>query len=872
MEEFLYKVSVIVPVYNVERYLEACLDSLVMQNIDKDDIEVLLIDDGSDDSSLNICQLYSKMFPFFKVIHKENGGVASARNLGIKCASGKYLMYLDSDDMLTPDTISKVTTFFDDVYDDVDLVTYKIVPYKNGKAQAMHYRYQYLEKSGIYDLEESPYIVQTTMNIVVKNLKNIYFDTSLEQGEDQKYITENLLAKLKIGFCEDGEYKYMKRDESAVSMQAYSLYLYEQRMKLFEDLFERYDEVPKYVQSMLLANYSWEITSDCVIPYHYKGKKFEEAIAKIKNLISKVEIDTILQFPKIDNFHKYYLISMKNDISPTILADEKKISLQVGTKELYKTEKIEIVINKIRVENHKLYLLGFIKSPLFNFMDGMPGLYAVENGKRRNITVFRSINSCYKTKMETNCFWGFSYECDVKKILHFFFQVDLDGFTYETYYYLMPVSVFNKGIGVNSYVRDNTLITMEGNVFSLRQLNENEIYNIEAGRKFPDNVNIAVYLLRNKSIHYPNRGNVWLYCDSGAVKKDNAYYQFVNDFSKNDGKERWYIYDRDLADIIDLFTEEQRKYLLPYGSEQHRMLYLCAEYILCSFSDIRPRFPFKGDAEFSYYRDLFKAQTIYLQHGVLHADLRFTQSAERCKVDKIVISSYFEKANYMDNYHYREEDLIPVGMERYDYIDKSRNAKNRILFAPSWRSYLLGRGADAKWSGNTARIVESDYYKKFMDFLNSDELYKILKENDLYLDAKLHQNMISTMGLFGVAKDRISLVEEVRVEDYKLFITDISSFVFDYAYLQRAIFYFMPDMVQFESGMNHYRKLDFPFESAFGRLVETPEEAVREIERIIKNNFVPDAEYAERMAEFYLPMENCCENLYEYLIDSNRGK
>lgn len=97
-------VSVIVPVYKVEQYLERCLDSLIAQ--DFLNVEFLLIDDGSPDSCGSICESYAKTDPRFRVFHKENGGLSSARNYGIERARGDYLMFLDSDDWVRSDFCS----------------------------------------------------------------------------------------------------------------------------------------------------------------------------------------------------------------------------------------------------------------------------------------------------------------------------------------------------------------------------------------------------------------------------------------------------------------------------------------------------------------------------------------------------------------------------------------------------------------------------------------------------------------------------------------------------------------------------------------------------------------------------------------------
>ncbi len=99
-------ISVIIPVYNAEKYLRSCIDSVLAQTYK--DFELLLIDDGSKDSSGVICDEYAAQDARVRVFHKENGGVSSARNLGLDNAQGKYLMFLDSDDFWLQDDVLEV--------------------------------------------------------------------------------------------------------------------------------------------------------------------------------------------------------------------------------------------------------------------------------------------------------------------------------------------------------------------------------------------------------------------------------------------------------------------------------------------------------------------------------------------------------------------------------------------------------------------------------------------------------------------------------------------------------------------------------------------------------------------------------------------
>ena len=93
-------ISVIIPVYKVEDYLEICIKSVIKQTVT--DLEIILVDDGSPDQCPKICDLWAHKDSRIKVIHKENGGLSDARNAGLNVAQGKYISFVDSDDWIAP--------------------------------------------------------------------------------------------------------------------------------------------------------------------------------------------------------------------------------------------------------------------------------------------------------------------------------------------------------------------------------------------------------------------------------------------------------------------------------------------------------------------------------------------------------------------------------------------------------------------------------------------------------------------------------------------------------------------------------------------------------------------------------------------------
>ena len=102
-------ISIVVPAYNVEAYIDDCLNSIIDQNFDE--YEVIVIDDGSFDNTTFICEAFKKNDPRIKFIRKKNGGASSARNMGLAEASGEYVFFVDADDMLTEDCLEKLSAF-----------------------------------------------------------------------------------------------------------------------------------------------------------------------------------------------------------------------------------------------------------------------------------------------------------------------------------------------------------------------------------------------------------------------------------------------------------------------------------------------------------------------------------------------------------------------------------------------------------------------------------------------------------------------------------------------------------------------------------------------------------------------------------------
>lgn len=175
-------ISVIVPVYKVEKYLNRCIESILSQTYT--DFEVLLIDDGSPDNSGKICDEYSRKDSRIKVIHKENGGVSSSRNLGLQIARGEWICFVDSDDWLDTNLFSICATYFD--YDIVRFSANFVLSEDSKKILRYH-----IDETLSKDELLSQIISRGTLLTVWSGLfkKKLFldipqFDVNLKNGED----------------------------------------------------------------------------------------------------------------------------------------------------------------------------------------------------------------------------------------------------------------------------------------------------------------------------------------------------------------------------------------------------------------------------------------------------------------------------------------------------------------------------------------------------------------------------------------------------------------------------------------------------------------------------------------------------------------
>lgn len=213
------QVTVIVPVFNVKKYLSECLDSILAQTFQN--IELILIDDGSTDGSQIICDEYARKDSRITVIHKENGGVSDARNVGISRAKGDYICFVDSDDIVAPTYIQVL--YETAIKDGVGIVMCNYHVFKDGEAIPSDIATKQHEKLVITEkeMEDESFSAENTVKLVIpinKIYKKSLFDkVKYPSGKihEDAYVYHRLLNEVKqVILVPDVLYYYRKRADS----------------------------------------------------------------------------------------------------------------------------------------------------------------------------------------------------------------------------------------------------------------------------------------------------------------------------------------------------------------------------------------------------------------------------------------------------------------------------------------------------------------------------------------------------------------------------------------------------------------------------------------------------------------------------------
>lgn len=292
-------VSIIVPIYNAEKYLNRCIDSILSQTMP--DFELLLIDDGSKDESGCICDEYAEEDARVKVFHKPNGGVSSARNLGIDYAKGKYIIFIDSDDYwLSPDCLESLSLMMDEMgcdcvrgeYQGVDEIGNVVV----GPKVKRELEGRLLTPYELLRYGLSGEFLGVLFMFRRSTIGDLRYDEQQSFLEDMDFISRFMIKAQTCAYTSECFYAYFKRNDSVSNSPKYANVECSFKMS---DKFGSYSKLTngnlkRYYIFYSIMMYLWSLSTLAMNPY-YEQREL---------LISKLELNRL--------WHRSILLVLKN--------------------------------------------------------------------------------------------------------------------------------------------------------------------------------------------------------------------------------------------------------------------------------------------------------------------------------------------------------------------------------------------------------------------------------------------------------------------------------------------------------------------------------------------------------------------------------
>ena len=818
--------TVVSAVYGVEKYLEDYFKSLVSQTLDfKKHIHLVMVDDGSLDNSAQIIKKWQKKYPDnITYVKKENGGQASARNLGLDYVKTAWVTFIDPDDFLNSIYFETIDKFLSKNKNKTfSMISNNFIFYYEEKKQysdthPLKYRFSKIENI----VKSSKMNGNIQMSVCTALFKNsIIKETSLKFNENIKPSFEDANFILKyllydndsyIAFLKEPKYFYRKRESGGSTLdtawenpKTFNELLQYGCIDLFKESILRIGFIPEEQQKSILYHLIWQFK---IIVNNSNSISFlnEEQILKYKSLI--YEIYSYIDIAQIEKFnlagawfyHKVGLLGMMKNHS---------LDYQIVYVEDYDDSKQQVLLR------------------YFSYFDSS-AICMIDNKE-----VFPS-----HSKIRRHDFLG-------------------DLFVNE---YLLWVPIEESAL-LDVYVGNlNTRISFKGKHLH-NGVDTNEIKQHFKSITIDETALPLHIKLKRKlylsSIYSSKFKDAWLFIDRDNKADDNAehLYQYIMNNHKNINI--FFIIKKSSPDWNRL--KKLGFNLISFASIEHEASLLHAKHILGSdaikyVTDYLPK---------KYYKDLLTYKYTFLQHGVTKDDLSLWLNAKN--IDCFVTTSkreYDSIASDNNAYKFTSKELILTGFPRHDklLLNNHSNTKS-ILIMPTWRKYL--DDIDKK----NIKFEDTVYGKSWINIVQSKYLKELIEVKGYTVIFFPHPNVKKYLKQFNIPK-YISILDEHKsiqslFQSNDILITDYSSVAFEMAILKKQTIYYQFDHEDFFSGGHSYSKGYFDYENdGFGPVCYHQKEVEEEVENFIKTN--GSKKYYDRIDNFFVFDDtNNCKRVYE---------
>ncbi|KXV15502.1 hypothetical protein CR51_03230 [Caballeronia megalochromosomata] len=824
--------SVVSAVYNVAPYLDEYFSSLIAQTLDfRACIELVMVDDGSPDDSARIIKKWQRKYPDnIKYVRKENGGQASARNLGLEFATGSWVTFIDPDDFVSLDYFEQVDKVIAAAKQPPAMVSCNFIFYherEKRESDTHPLKYRFSKGTKTVDFLKEPHI-QLSVNSVffdasVISRSQLRFGENIKPNfEDAHFVNSYLLhtENRRSIFCEASKYHYRKRSDGSSTLDTawekqglYADVLEHGVLALMHTWSERTGGVPVFVQRVALYHLIWYfkrlVNKDDHLAF-LSDEQRTRFVELLHEIFAHIDTDTI------EKFELGGIWFMQ----------------RVGLMATFKGEspRYQIVyIDGVDFGRQLIKLRYFAAAPAFESfrLDGVEVTPAFATS-RSHIFAGSPFVQERIVWLPLRQYASLSVMLDCEEV-----RLSLKGKRYAS------------------------LSTDE-----IRAHFEADRRNASGSRGLT--TQIVRWLARLPAVQKKYQG-AWALMDREVQADDNAEHLYRYLQESRPEINAFFLLARSSHDWKRLKREGFR--LVPFGGLRHKLLMLNCSHFASSHIDayilnvVSPNM--FGSLDY---------RLTFLQHGVTMHDMSdwFNSKAIDCLVTSAP-REFDSIASTGTPYKFSTREVVLSGFPRHDRLVRAPVQQKILLVMPTWRKSLMGATVPGTFRRDTNRnFAESTYFKEWNGLLRSDALSDLARAHGYRIVFYPHANVQSYGHLFDLP-DNVELllhndgsIQDV-FESAAVMITDYSSVAFEFALMRRPIVYFQFDRSEVYSGSHIVKKGYFDFDAdGFGPVCEQRAEVLDAVSAILTSGGQMSLEYHAR-AEAFLPLRDGrnCERTYE---------
>lgn len=844
--------TIISPLYNVGRYLDHFFASIEAQTFDLDDIEVILVDDGSTDDSLDRARRFAESHPgMVTVMTQENGGQGAARNSGLELATGEWITFPDPDDAWTPDYLTRVSAYLDSPGgEEADMLSARLMMWNEARDvirpdHVLDFRFR--EGSRTVNLAHDPRIIQTHVNAgffrrSVVEEHGLRFRTELRlRFEDGNFVTRYLLTRHEplVGIVADAEYNYRQRADNSSTVQASSA----SPEKYVDTIRDGYLDVirvaeeigrplPAWAQNLMIYDQFWIFRSS------------QTPAVRHANFPEWMHTELAWLYPAwLKSMDESYIIAF--DLMPVAhwMRDAMLLLKQgAGHSAVFTggTDRhrgmIPIIYRYIGKRPIEELLIGGV--PASARFDNEQDLELLGRPIVTNRVLWVTTDATVELYLD-----GVRQRMNLQEVPHTTFTLQRSAFRKQpgiaqTAAPRAPLPSWFGPLRRPLTVAHRKLRTMQRVGFTT------------GAKAMIDRVRTrrAIASRRLRALYK----DAWVFIDRDVDANDSAevLYRWVT--GHHPEVPAWFVIRKNTTDWDRLRREGFN--LVAYGSPEFHALMLNAAHLASSHADrfITDAVPVRyGRPRYSF---------TFLQHGVIKGDISRWLNSKSISTFVVSTEAEYDYVAGPGPFKFSQREVRLSGLPRFDDLlerDQATADSDRrlILIMPTWRDHLVGpMGATSDARERAADFAETEYARAITGLLFDEGLRSAAAEHGMKIIFMPHPIMAGHLPQFSVPAHVTTIgYGDANVRDLiaraRVMITDYSSIAFNMGFVHRPVVYF-----QFDADDYYLRHTErpgyFDYEShGFGPVTSTVDETVDAVRAVLSDEL--DPMYARRAAETF---------------------